>query len=60
MNELSLVVYQAHPVTGEYVGSVYADPDPLTSDCWIVPAMAFTEAPPVVGEGFQVQLVAPR
>lgn len=45
-------VYQAHPVTGEYLGSSLADPDPLDENNWLIPGMAFTVAPPKAKEGF--------
>lgn len=45
------VIYIAHPVTGEFVGTGYPDPDPLDSGNWLVPAHAFLDAPPVVPAG---------
>lgn len=46
------VIYQAHPVTGEYIGTAFADPDPLVEGAWLIPSMAFSEAPPVTEPGF--------
>ncbi|WP_449103619.1 tail fiber assembly protein [Pseudomonas veronii] len=54
MNESTLVVYQAHPVTGEYIGPSQADPDPLEEGNWLIPAMAFAEPPPDTEPGFAV------
>lgn len=45
-------VYQAHPVTGEYVGTSLADPDPLDKGNWLIPGRAFLEAPPEASAGF--------
>lgn len=46
------MVYQANPITGEYSGQYYADPDPLDEGNWLIPGMAFTEAPPTAKMGF--------
>lgn len=54
MNESTLVVYQAHPVTGEYIGPSQADPDPLEEGNWLIPAMAFAEVPPGPTPGFAI------
>lgn len=54
MSDSMLVVYQAHPVTGEYIGPSNADPDPLEDGNWLIPAMAFAEAPPRPKAGFAV------
>ncbi|XMB47223.1 phage tail assembly chaperone [Pseudomonas fluorescens] len=54
MNESKLVVYQAHPVTGEYIGPCQADPDPLEEGNWLVPAMAFAEPPPNKKPGYAI------
>lgn len=48
------LVYQAHPLTGEYLGCAHADPDPLKPGKWLIPAMAFTEAPPQPEKGLAV------
>ncbi|MCU7647119.1 tail fiber assembly protein [Pseudomonas piscis] len=45
-------VYQAHVFTGEYIGQSYADPDPMVPGNWLIPGMAFTEAPPIAEKGF--------
>lgn len=47
-----LVIYHADSVTGEYIGSGLADPDPLEPGKWVIPARAFTEKPPAAGKGF--------
>lgn len=44
-------IYVAHPVTGEFIGTGYADPDPLEAGNWLVPAHAYLEAPPAVSVG---------
>lgn len=54
MTDDLLVVYQSHPVTGEFIGAVYADPDPMEPGNWLVPGRAVTEAPPDVEPGFAV------
>lgn len=46
------MVYQSNPITGEYIGQSYADPDPLDESNWLIPGMAFTEAPPKPEKGF--------
>ncbi|OLY76455.1 hypothetical protein AU074_18355 [Pseudomonas sp. ATCC PTA-122608] len=58
MNESTLVVYQAHPLTGEYLGPCHADPDPLEEGHWLIPAMAFAEPPPDAEPGFAAVHVA--
>lgn len=50
MNTLP-VIYLAHPVTGEFIGTGYPDPDPLDEENWLVPAHAFWDAPPAVSAG---------
>lgn len=47
-----LVIYHADSVTGEYIGSGFADPDPLEPGKWIIPARAFTEKPPIADKGY--------
>ncbi|WP_085599588.1 MULTISPECIES: tail fiber assembly protein [unclassified Pseudomonas] len=47
-------VYQANPLTGEYVGQFWADPDPLDDGNWLIPGAAFLEAPPPGKEGFAI------
>lgn len=54
MNDSVLVVHQAHPVTGEYLGPCQADPDPLVEGNWLIPGMAFVEKPPEPEPGFAV------
>lgn len=44
------VIYIAHPVTGEFIGTDYPDQDPLDAGNWLVPAHAFLDIPPVAGE----------
>ncbi|WP_017903615.1 tail fiber assembly protein [Pseudomonas asplenii] len=43
-------IYNAHPVTGEFIGEGMADPDPLEIGNWLIPAHAFTDEPPVAGK----------
>jgi hypothetical protein len=45
MSETKLVIYQANPQTGEYVGPTFADPDPLEPENWLIPARAFIDEP---------------
>lgn len=56
-------IYNAHPVTREYIGTGFADPDPMLRDAatgaalsddlvaaagWLLPAFAYLDAPPAV------------
>jgi hypothetical protein len=43
-----LVIYHAG-VTGEFIGSGYADPDPMDPGNWLIPARAYREQPPEPG-----------
>jgi hypothetical protein len=45
------IIYIAHPLTGEYLGTGYADPDPLDADNWLVPGHAYRDAPPPMVPG---------
>ena len=45
------IIYIAHPVTGEFIGNGFADPDPLDTENWLVPAYAYLDAPPTAGAG---------
>jgi len=47
-------IYQADPLTGEFMGFSVADPDPMDENNWLIPAMAFLEAPPVGATGFAI------
>lgn len=38
-------IYNADPVTHEYIGESVADPDPLEAGQWLIPAYATTAAP---------------
>jgi hypothetical protein len=40
-----LVIYHAG-VTGEFIGSGYAEPDPMEPGKWLIPARAYREKPP--------------
>ena len=44
-------LYHAHPRTGEYVGTSVARPDPRSPDRFLVPAHAYTDAPPSAPAG---------
>lgn len=44
-------VYHYAPGTGEYTGSSIADPSPLESGVWLIPAHATAEKPPRVEAG---------
>ena len=48
------VIYHADGLTGEYLGSSLADPDPLVEKNWLIPANAFTEKPPEPEPGYAV------
>lgn len=54
MKDSSLRIYQAHPLSGEYLGPAEAVLDPLDSQSWLIPAMAFTDAPPAAKKGFAI------
>ncbi|WP_223554917.1 tail fiber assembly protein [Pseudomonas sp. BF-R-01] len=43
-------IYNAHPVTGEFMGESLADADPLEEGNWLIPAHAYLDAPPLPGE----------
>lgn len=58
------IIYNAHPLTKEYVGSGFADPDPMLRDSvtgaaledvlsdadgWLLPAFAYLDQPPTPG-----------
>lgn len=44
-------IYNAHPVTGEFIGESLADPDVLEGEGhWLIPAHAYTQMPPVTGK----------
>lgn len=42
-------IYMYMPPFMDYVGSSFADPNPVREDDWLVPAFATTEAPPKFG-----------
>lgn len=44
-----LIIYHADSLTGEFIGSGYADTDPLEPDKWLIPARAYLEPPPEPG-----------
>ncbi|WP_353847390.1 tail fiber assembly protein [Pseudomonas sp.] len=44
-------IYCCHPTTLEYIGTAKADPDPLDVGRWLIPAYAYTDAPPSAGSG---------
>lgn len=43
-------IYNAHPVTGEFMGESLADADPLDEGNWLIPANAYLDVPPLPGE----------
>lgn len=45
-----LVIYHADGLTGEFIGSGYADPDPMEPGNWLIPARAYREKPPETEE----------
>jgi hypothetical protein len=48
-------IYCAHPLTREYIGPSSADPDPLDEENWLIPAHAYSDAPPAVSAGQAAQ-----
>jgi len=50
--------YTAHPLTREYLGAGLADPDPLDPDNWLIPALAYLDAPPAPETGKIVRRTA--
>jgi len=44
------VTYRVNPRTGEYIGTGYADPDPMRPGSYLVPAFATTDQPPQPGK----------
>lgn len=48
-------IYSAHPTTREYLGPIPADPDPLESGGWLIPAHAYPDAPPAIPAGQAAQ-----
>jgi hypothetical protein len=47
-------IYNAHPLTLECIGQGLADPDPLDSGNWLIPAFAYIDAPQEPIPGFAV------
>lgn len=45
------IIYNADPVTGEFIGTAHADPDPLNPGNWLLPAHSCLAAPPPAGPG---------
>lgn len=45
------IIYNAHPLTLEFIGTGVADPDPLDAESWLVPALAYLDAPPAPQAG---------
>lgn len=43
-------IYNAHPVTGEFMGESLAEADPLEEGKWLIPAHAYLDEPPLPGE----------
>lgn len=67
------IIYNAHPVTKEYFGSGFADPDPMLRDSvtgaaledvlsdadgWLLPAFAYLDQPPAPGAKEAVRRMA--
>lgn len=53
-----MLIYCAHPITREYICQSTADPDPLTEGGWLIPAHAYTDAPPAIPAGQAAQRLA--
>lgn len=51
---MDFTIYHAHPITGEYIGAGQADIDPLDHDNLLIPAHAYSDAPPEADAGFAV------
>lgn len=47
----AIEIYNTSPATGEYIGTSYADPDPLVPENWLLPANAYPDAPPAALPG---------
>ena len=45
------LIYLAAPTTSEFIGTSFADPDPLNPGSWLLPAHAYLEAPPATPAG---------
>jgi len=46
------IIFLTNPFTGEYVGTDFADADPLVEDNWLIPAGAYLDAPPAAKPGY--------
>ncbi len=44
-----IVIYHADELTGEFIGTGRADPDPLEPGNWLIPARAYRDRPPEPG-----------
>ena len=47
-----MIIHHYHPTSLVYLGSGFADPDPLDEDNWLIPAHATTFEPPEEKSGF--------
>lgn len=47
-------IFHYHPETGILLGEGKADPSPLETDVWLIPAHATTDEPPELSDGEQV------
>lgn len=45
------IIFNADPVTGEFIGTGFADADPLEAGEWLIPAHAYFDAPPAIPPG---------
>ena len=47
-----MIIHHYHPISLVYLGSDFADPDPLDENNWLIPAHATTLEPPEEKAGF--------
>jgi hypothetical protein len=55
MNMNAPTIYIAHPITREFLGTAFADPDPLDESNWLIPADAYLDEPMAAIDGHAVR-----